>query len=322
MKYSLLLLLLPGLAAAAILPDAIGPYHRTAASKPASADRGLWDEYGLKDSETATYESGKDKLTVIAYQLQDSTAALGVFDWLRPADAKPSPVAELAAQTDAALWVVRGNYLILFQGHKPPAAELSPVLDGLRNVDTTPFPTLPGYLPSQNLVANSERYITGPAALQRFDPGIPPSVAAFHLGAEAQLGTFHSPKGDMTLAIFNYPTNQIAMQKQGDFQKLPGAVVKRSGPLLAVLLSPPDPDAAERLLSQIRWEAQVTLDEYVPTARDNPGVMLINIFVLIGLLLALALAGGVFVGVFRAFLWRGRKGQEYEPMILLHLERR
>ena len=61
------------------------------------------------------------------------------------------------------------------------------------------------------------------------------------MGAEAQLGVFHSPKGNLTLAIFNYPTNQIAMQKEGDFRKL-GGVVKRSGPLVAVILAPPDAD--------------------------------------------------------------------------------
>ena len=35
-----------------------------------------------------------------------------------------------------------------------------------------------------------------------------------HYGAEAQMGVFHSPKGDMTMTIFNYPTHQIAMQRQ------------------------------------------------------------------------------------------------------------
>ena len=62
---------------------------------------------------------------------------------------------------------------------------------------STPRPShASGLLPSDNLVPNSERYILGPVALQAFDPGIPPSVAAFHLSAEAQLGVFQSPKGD------------------------------------------------------------------------------------------------------------------------------
>ena len=55
-----------------------------------------------------------------------------------------------------------------------------------------PPPLLPGYLPSQNLVSGSERYVVGPVGLQKFEPRIPPSVAAFHLGAEAQIGSFRA----------------------------------------------------------------------------------------------------------------------------------
>jgi len=322
MKLSALLLLLPALAGAAIWPDTLGPFRRISTAKPALTDQALWDELGLRDSESAVYRNGKAKATAAAFRLADTTAALAAFDWRRPADAKPSRLANLAAETPQGILLVRGNYLLAIEGYQPGAAELAPVLDGLLDVDPTPLPTLPQYLPLDNLVPNSERYITGPAALQKFDPGIPPSVAAFHLDAEAQLGVFHSPKGNLTLAIFNYPTNQIAMQKVGDFQKLSGAVVKRAGPLVAVILSPPDPDAAERLLAQIRWEAQVTLHEATPVTAHAVGSMLVNIFILIGILLAFSIIAGLFVGGFRAVLLRRRKGEEEDPMILLHLEQR
>ena len=47
-------LLLPALSQAAIWPDAIGPYHRTAATAVKLGDRPIWEEYGLKDSESGT----------------------------------------------------------------------------------------------------------------------------------------------------------------------------------------------------------------------------------------------------------------------------
>ena len=317
-----LLLLIPVLGGAATWPDTLGDYHRTSASPARLTDQPLWDELGLKSSETAVYENGKAKFTATMYRLADTTASLAAFDWQRPKDAKPSKLADLAVETSDAVVLVRGNYLLEVMGYKPAAEELAPVLNSLVDVDATPLPTLPSFLPSQELVPNSERYITGPAALQKFDPGIPPSVAAFHMGAEAQMGVFHSPKGDLTLAIFSYPTNQIAMQKDGEFQKLPGAVVKRTGPLLAVILSPPDPDMAERILAQVRYVAQVTLHERTPTTPGQVGNMLVNIFVLIGILLVFSIVAGMFVGGFRAFFWRGRKGQAEDPMILLHLEER
>ena len=315
----LLALLLPALAQAAIWPDAIGAYHRTAASQPVLADGPLWDEYGLRESETATYENGSAKFTATAWRLQDSTGALAAYDWQRPARSEPSKVAALAAETAASLLLVHGNYLLSFTGYKPTTPELDPIVESLRNVDTSALPALPGYLPSRDLVPGSQRYITGPASLRKFNPGIPPSTAAFHLGAEAQLGVFHGPKGETVLTIFNYPTHQIAMQQAASLGKIPGAEVKRSGPLVAIILSPPDPDAAERLLAQVRYQAEVTRDEYVPTLRDNIGNLVVTAFVLTGLLLVFCVVSGLAFGGFRAFLRRFRKGEDPDALTTLHL---
>ena len=141
----------------------------------------------------------------------------------------------------------------------------------------------------------------------------------FHFGAEAQIGVFRSPRGDMALTIFNYPTHQMAMQQVAQLEKLPGAVVKRSGPMIAVVLAPPDPDFAQHLLGQVRYQAEVTRDEYVPTRRDNIGELLYNAFVLIGILLAFAVVSGVIFGGLRSFRHRGKKGEEADAMITLRL---
>jgi hypothetical protein len=318
----LLALLLPALAQAAIWPDAIGAYHRTAISQPVLADRPVWDEYGLQASEAATYENAPARFTATAWRLQDTTGALAAYDWQRPAESRPSKVAALAAETADSLLLVHGNYLFLFTGYKPATPELDALIESLRNIDTTALPTLPGYLPSEDRRANSERYITGPASLQKFDPGIPPSVAAFHLGAEALLGVFHSQKGEMAMTIFDYPTHQIAMKQAPEFAKLPGAVVRRSGPLVAVILSPPDRDTAEILLYQVRYRAEVTLDERVPTLRDNIGNLVVNAFILTGILGLFCVVSGFAVGGFRVVRRRLRKGEDPEAMITLHLEQR
>ncbi|MBV8905167.1 MAG: hypothetical protein JOZ22_16185, partial [Acidobacteriia bacterium] len=98
--------------------------------------------------------------------------------------------------------------------------------------------------------------------------------------------------------------------------------VKRSGPLLAVILAPPNADAAERLLALVRYDAQITLSERVPGARDNPGNMLMAIFSLAGILIVFCVIAGLFVGGFRVILFGRRKGMDAEPMILLHLDQR
>jgi hypothetical protein len=322
MKFLFAALLAPALCLGAIWPENIGAWKRTATMQATLFDRPIWDEYGLKESESARYQNGDQSFTVTGYRLQDTTGAMAAFDWQRPAKSTLSKLAPLAADTGEGLLVVHGNYLLLFNGHKPEAVDLNVMFDGLRNVDTTVLPTLPGNLPTQDLVANSQRYITGPASLAKFIPGIPPSVAAFHYGAEGQLGTFHGPKGDTTLVIFNYPTPQIAMLKESDFRGIPGGnIVKRSGPLVAVVLNPPDADAAERLLSQVKYEARVTLDQWVPSHKDNIGNLVINAFILIGILLGFSIVSGLVFGGWRAFRRRGTRGDEADALTTLHLGR-
>jgi hypothetical protein len=313
-------LLLPLLAGAAILPDSIGAYHRTAVSQPTLNGRDLWDEYGLRDYESAAYQNEAGRFTATAYQLQDSTGAMAAFNWQRPAAAMVSRAAGYAAETATGLMLVRGNYLLVFDGYKPAAPELAALADSLIHVDGTPFPTLPGFLPTQDLVPNSDRYITGPMGLQAFDPAVPPSVAAFHFGTEATFGVFHSPKGDLKLAVFNYPTPQIAMDRVAAFQNLPGAVAKRSGPLVAVVVSPPDADEAERLLAQVQYRVDITQQDHIPTRRDNIGNLVVNAFILAGILLVFCIVGGLGVGGLKVLRRRGKNGRDPDAMITLHLE--
>ena len=176
-----------------------------------------------------------------------------------------------------------------------------------------------GYLPEKQLVSNSERYVTGPVGLEKFSPGISPSTAAFHVGAEAQLAAFQTAKGEMKLAIFSYPTPQIARERLVDFQRISGAMAKRTGPLVAVILSPASPDDAERLLAQVRYEPNITWSERVPTRRDNIGDLVINAFELIGILLAFFVVAGLSYGGVRSLRRRGGPTGEPDSMITLHL---
>ena len=98
-------------------------------------------------------------------------------------------------------------------------------------------------------------------------------------------------------------------------------MVKRAGPLVAVVLGPSDPDSAERLLAQVRYQASVTRSEYVPTRRDNIGNLVINAFTLIGILLGFALLSGLLVGGLKAFRHRGNRGEEADALVTLHIDR-
>jgi hypothetical protein len=318
MKLLLSLLLLPGLGLAAILPDALGAYQRATVSQPTLSNQPLWNEFGLRGSESAVYQNGTSKCTVTAYQFQDPTGAMAAFEWQRPANSTPAKVSTLAAETPGSLMLVHGNYLLVFVGYQPTLPELDQFALGLKNVEDSALPA--SHLPEPNRVPNSERYVLGPVGLKEFAPGIPPSVAAFHLGAEGELSTYHGPKGDVTLLVFNYPNQQIARQRIEEFGKIQGAVAKRSGPLVAISLNPPDPDLAENLLSNVRFQADVTLQEHIPTQRDNIGNLVINAFILIGILLCFTLVAGLAVGGVRVWMRHGKENPDADTLISLHLQ--
>jgi hypothetical protein len=299
-------LLLPLLASAAMLPESIGSFKRASVGQPTLEDRQIWDEFGLKTAENGNFEGENGKFSINLYRLQDPTGALGAFQWQRPGK--------------TVVTKRYGNYLISISGHTPTTEEWDELQKALLNVDNSSLPVLSSYLPPDGLQADSERYVTGPAALQKFFPAVPPSVAAFNYGTEAQVGTYRKGKADMPLAIFNYPTPQIAMKQLPEFEKISGAVVKRTGPMIAVVVNPPDADFAQQVLSQIRYQAEITESEYVPTQRDNPGDLLYNAFLLTGILLALAITAGLFFGGIRSARRRFSKGGEDDQMISLHLE--
>jgi hypothetical protein len=324
MKKLFLLLLpatLPALAGAAILPDTIGAWQKGAATAAAVPDQKLWQEYGLQDSETAPYAANGQKYTISAYRFNDAAGVLGAFYQVRPPDASPLQLTGVGAANASDQIVAVGNYLLIFKGYKPKPEELNHVVGTVPQYAQSPLPVLPSHLPP-GFRPNSDRYITGPESLNRFAPQISPSTAAFHFNAEAVIARY-GPKGrETTLVVFNYPTMEMARDRIPHFQQVSGAVVKRSGPLVALTLNAANPDDAERLLSQVKFQAEVTLPEHVPTRQDNPINLFLNVFYLCLVLAAFCVLSGLVVGGLRILLRRAGASGDGDAMISLHLSGR
>jgi hypothetical protein len=316
-----LVLFLPLAAGAAIFPDHIGTFDKGSPTALTIPDRALFDEFGLEATEQADYKSGDQHFKATAWRFKDSTGGLAFFQAHRPSGATPAPVAKLAAATSDGTIFAYGNYVFQFTGTVPPAADLQPVYAQLPKLEQSPLPALMSFLPSAGLIPNSERYVLGPVSLERFEPRIPPSIAAFHLGTEAQLGKYKSPKGPLNLAIFDYPTPSLARERLLEFQKIPGAMVKRAGPLVAVTIDPPDLDSAERLLALVRYETNLTWSQKVPTNEVKGFARtLLNIFVLAGIILGMCLVAGIAFGGFKILARKmGRRGDP-DAMITLGLD--
>ncbi|MDQ6675980.1 MAG: hypothetical protein M3Z09_01645 [Acidobacteriota bacterium] len=324
-------LIVPIVLQADILPANVGSFRKTAVSPLQLENRPVWDEYGLQASEQATFEAPGRVLHVRAYRMQDSTGALAAWQWQCPADSRPADpkvqeLSKLASITATGECIALGNHFLAFEGYQPNAEELAIVFRSLPRQQSGPLPTLPEHLPDANLIPNSERYVLGPASLALFTPEVSPSAVAFHLGTEAQLGSFRNKTGaPLKLAIFSYPTLDSARDRTAALQKTPDSIVKRAGPLVAVVFSPADQNAAESLLSQVRYQAVVTSQDRSdrpPTKKDNFGNFMINVFELIGILLAFSLVSGVVFGGFRTLFRRAGDSGEGDTVISLHLDNR
>jgi len=313
--------LLTGVVQGAIFPDHLGTYERSAPKTIAVPDKELYDEYGLEATESADYTSpGKKPISATAWKLHDSTGALALFDSRRPPGATQSDFAQLAVHTSDGTIFVFGNYVFQFTGGMFDQPTLNELYTQLTRVENAPLPALSNFLPPEGLVANSERYILGPVGLQRVEPGIPPSVAGFRMGAEAQFAQYQTPKGLLKLLIFDYPTPSMAREQAVEFQKIPGAVVKRTGPLVVATLNPPDPDVAERILSKINYQASVTLNEPTPQSQAKGlARMILNIFVLAGIVLGMCVVGGLGFAVYRIMSRKMWRKEETVEMIVLGL---
>jgi hypothetical protein len=282
---------------AAVLPEEFSGFQRGAVAPATISDEAVWQEYGLETAERAEYTASGRKLTVTAYRLKDPTGALAAFQWQRPADAAS---AYSSATTRDGRIVSFANYVLNLSGSLHPA-EQQTLLGKLPDLVRSSPPPLPAYLPVAGRVSNSERYLLGAASLARFEPRISGSVAAFERGAEGQLARYRAGGVDIQLAMFSYPTPQMARERFTEFQRLADASVGRSGPIVIVAF--PNGPEAEKLVATIRYEPRLTWTEHVP--KDTPqdaAKMILAIMLLAGvLILASVLLGMVFGGVRIAF---------------------
>lgn len=290
------------IASAAIWPEQLGKYQRQSVKGSSGINAGdlrtEWDEYGEDAIEQADY--GTFKAT--AFKFKDTTGAYAAS--LEPAGRVTSRI---------------GNYLVMCTGNCPKEF-LKMAEAALPNVSGAPLPNLADYLPAKGKIAASERYVVGPQRLRENFPQIPESAVAFQYGTEGALARYRIGKNEATLAIFSYPTPGIARQQLSGFEKIPNAVAKRTGPLVAVVLGA-DPAAAGDLLSQLNYQASITINEPAPLVLtpQSTAQMILAIITLAGIVLGFCLVSGLLFGGVRVVARRfGYTGAD-TPLTTLHL---
>jgi hypothetical protein len=316
---SIVVLLTAALHAATLLPEQFGVYRQAGnASDAAPADPAVWKEFGFTAGAESKYTStGNDAFTLSAWRFEDPTGAFAAFQSLRPDTAVSAGTS--ASLPDGGSLVLHKNYVLRFAGGKPHPGELTELYGKLPETRSSSLPPLTGYLPVKGRVPNSERYVLGPAGLERFVPGVDAGTVSFQMGPEAQSARYRIKGEEVRLTIFSYPTPQMAIAKLPEFAKLPDTTVRRSGPMIVV--ASPKAKAAETLLTDVNYNPKLTWNEYAPkdTVQDAAQMILAIMMLALILIVASVFLGFMFGGfrVVRERLGFKPAGEEFTS---LHLQ--
>lgn len=319
---------LPALCWGAIWTDRLGDFTRQSATPIALPNAALAEEYGLEAAERAEYQSGGRKFIATAYQTADSTGATALYQSLQPEGARPSEFEVKAVEEEFALASVEAstttvvhyqNYVLVFEGDRPTWQVVKDYLGYAPKLGISTPPSLPGYLPKENLIPGSERYILGPVSLGLYLKEVPAGVAAFSMGAEAQVAEYGEGAERLKLAVISYPTPQMARKKLEEYQALGNPVLKRDGTLIVFVPTPASRDLAERVVSRIRYRATVTVNEKITSPAEEFRNLIINIVILVVVLVVLAALVGLALGGMRYVRRRGAPS-EGESFVRLHID--
>lgn len=313
---------------AAIWTDRLGDFERISATPFTLNNSTLAEEFGFEQGEMAEYRSGNRGFRARAYQMADATGGVAMFQYLLPEGSKPAEYENLAfeekfdlyaAESGSTVVVNFQNYVMVFEGDRPTWEVVKAFLGYAPKLGSSTRPSLTGYLPVPHQVPGSLRYILGPESLSLFMPEVPAGVAAFSVGAEAQMARYADGASSLKLGIFAYPTPQLARKKLDEFLTIPGAVAKRESSMIVICTNVEDKDFAERILSQVRYRATVTVNQKVKSEAEVLRDLIINVIILAALLSGLAaVAGGVFGGL--RFLRRRAAGDEDDSFVRLHID--
>ena len=321
-----------------ILPAEFGGWHIAGSPQtskdPAvadSANAALLKEYGLTDFESGTYtrDDGR-KLALKAIRFTDASGAYGAFTYYKMPQMRTESIPDLGSSLNERVLFYRGNILVdaVFEKLSAMSAaelrELSQTLP-LPAGNAGNLPSLPAYLPKSGYLKNSAKYVVGPVGLEKLNAPLSAQLVDFATSAEVALGTYQTSGGVGTLMLIEYPTPQLAAEhlrridaayqpaQKGNVQPQPGSPIaivgpifdKRSGPIVVLATGAISRGEARALLNAVNYEADVTWNENTYQGKkNNIGNLLLNVFLLCGILIVFAGVAGLAFGGIRIFFNR------------------
>jgi hypothetical protein len=308
-------------------------------------------ENGFRDFASGTYKSNVNTVTVRAMRFADASGAFAAYTFYRVPGMAPEDIGKGgAANGDRVLFwngatVVDAKFDHLTAMSAAALRDLAdkvPMVGGSAGVP----PSLPGFLPRTDLEPTHTRYSLGPEAYRRSGGVLPVALIDFSKSPELLSGDFNLRSGVGTLTIVEYPTPQIAAEREraiaaylkagGQPQQpfteaLEGSnrqalATRRSGLLVAVTSGGFDAADAHKLLDKVNYEASVTWNNpagYVPET-TKAARLLVSVVTFCLIACGATFLLGIFLGGGRALyrIARGKPASSVEEMEFIKLNLR
>ncbi len=316
------------------------PQQSTNPQAADAAEAPVLQEYGFTRYEAVSYTRDGDALIVKAMQFGDATGAFGAFTFYRRPNIVPEQIGKDAAFDGTRVLFWNGTVLVDAKFSRLTPMSVSELRDLATQLprpmgNQSVLPTLPTYLPPQHLLANTVQYAIGPQAYRQSGGVLPATLVDFNRSAEVVTAQYNALNGTGALTIINYPTPEIAIDRQRAIQAFfashggtqqnswttalsdsnPAALQsRRSGPLVAITSGSFSADAAQQLLQNVHYEVNMTMgnrSKYVPDTTKVAQIIL-SVAFLVGIFALIAIVAGVSLGGGRV-LWRRMRAKPGSP---------
>jgi hypothetical protein len=263
---------------------------------------------------------------VRAARFADASGAFGAYTfYLQPEMRKEDYGDQGASVGDRAIFY-RGHILVDAQFSQETAmsgSELRSLAGALPppGGNAGNLPSFIQFLPRNGYVANTQKYVMGPVALNTLAAPVSADFVDFGASSEVTLAHYSTSSGEATLMLISYPTPQLAAghrlkinsshqmieAKSGESEVAcsGGFCDKRTGPIVAIVTGGVSDSDAKSLLGMVNYEASVTWN----TPSEEGQVrdlykLFLNIVILCGILAGLAIVAGVAFGGIRILVKR------------------
>jgi len=339
---------------AALLPQQFGGWEMQGPAQtstdPAAADptnAAVLKEYRFSDLASSSYTRDDGRtLKIRAARFADASGAFGAYTFYLQPQMTKEQIGDQGASLGQRVLFYRGDVLVDAQFSKESAmagAELRELAGALPRPkgNSANLPTFIEFMPHRGYVANTQKYVMGPAALAAQAPPVPADLVDFNASSEVSIAHYSTSSGEATLMLISYPTPQLAAEhlrriEAAHHMTQPQAGIsnvensgpffdKRTGPILAIATGPVSDGDAKSLLGMVNYEASVTWNTPSESAQVRDLYMLIlNIVILCGILAGFAIVAGVAFGGIRILMKRCYPDKvfdrpEHMEFISLHL---